>query len=317
MTENLGKALATSLALVACATGTAFAGFSGLQLERFATVTTPAGPKTVYRLYATFTNGGDRLIFWGGNSQHITLIKSTACNNVLAGSFYNPGAGGSSAPYQEEIDASPHVQWDTFATIGVNIGDQGSGPPRSPDLTTLGLEFPNFININPLVLNAYVAISSVEDGQNRADYVADGDPPLRVLMAQLTVSPQDYPSCRIGIVGWSPEAFIPWTQTIYDLSTDLVAAYGRCCLPNGDCENTSEADCFFASGTYLGCADCSTCVPPCIGDLSADAEVNVDDLLVVINAWGQTGSQPADLSHDFVVDIDDVLILINHWGSCP
>ena len=67
--------------------------------------------------------------------------------------------------------------------------------------------------------------------------------------------------------------------------------------------------------------------------LVIDGTVNIDDLLAVINAWGNcpelpdgvaTGPRPpcpADISPsvcgDSVVNIDDLLAVINHWGPCP
>jgi hypothetical protein len=38
----------------------------------------------------------------------------------------------------------------------------------------------------------------------------------------------------------------------------------------------------------------------------------VDDLLIVINHWGQSGAQ-GDVTHDGIVNIDDLLLVINHW----
>jgi hypothetical protein len=46
----------------------------------------------------------------------------------------------------------------------------------------------------------------------------------------------------------------------------------------------------------------------------------VDDLLVVINAWGactDCKSCPADINNDCAVNVDDLLVIINGWGPCP
>jgi hypothetical protein len=56
--------------------------------------------------------------------------------------------------------------------------------------------------------------------------------------------------------------------------------------------------------------------PPCIADLTVDHVVNIDDLLFVINHWGNAGG-PADITHDNTVNIDDLLAVINAWGACP
>jgi WD40 repeat protein len=64
------------------------------------------------------------------------------------------------------------------------------------------------------------------------------------------------------------------------------------------------------------------CETPCIADISdpQNGVVDVDDLLEVINNWGDCSSPPAlciaDISKDGTVDVDDLLIVINRWGAC-
>lgn len=60
--------------------------------------------------------------------------------------------------------------------------------------------------------------------------------------------------------------------------------------------------------------------PP--GDVDHDLNVDINDLLMVINAWGPCPAPPAicdaDTDGDGVVEIDDLLTVINHWGPfCP
>ena len=64
----------------------------------------------------------------------------------------------------------------------------------------------------------------------------------------------------------------------------------------------------------------------CIADIVDDNQVNVDDLLAVISAWGAcTDPQPwcpADIAPDIgnndgVVNVDDLVLLIDYWGTCP
>ena len=63
----------------------------------------------------------------------------------------------------------------------------------------------------------------------------------------------------------------------------------------------------------------STPVPPQAGDTNCDWIADIDDLFVVIAAWGPadppgpfTGS--ADLDGDGDVDIDDLFIVIANWS---
>ncbi|MCH8165930.1 MAG: hypothetical protein IH889_10015 [Planctomycetes bacterium] len=49
-----------------------------------------------------------------------------------------------------------------------------------------------------------------------------------------------------------------------------------------------------------------------LGDLDADCQVGILDLLFLLAQWGQTGS-PADLNNDGLVGILDLLILLANW----
>jgi hypothetical protein len=57
----------------------------------------------------------------------------------------------------------------------------------------------------------------------------------------------------------------------------------------------------------------------CRLDVTRDGEVNNDDLLGVINAWGSPSvlHDIAPGCGDGIVDIDDLLAVINAWGPCP
>ena len=50
-----------------------------------------------------------------------------------------------------------------------------------------------------------------------------------------------------------------------------------------------------------------------LGDINGDGVVDVDDLLVIINNWGNKGG--GDLNDDGIVDVDDLLIVLNGWGN--
>lgn len=60
-----------------------------------------------------------------------------------------------------------------------------------------------------------------------------------------------------------------------------------------------------------------TCVeaPLCPADITGNNAVDIDDLLAVINEWGNAGG-PADINQSGAVDIDDLLAVINAWGPC-
>lgn len=56
--------------------------------------------------------------------------------------------------------------------------------------------------------------------------------------------------------------------------------------------------------------------PLCPADVTGDGFINIDDLLLVINSWGQGAGSPGDVTGNGVVDIDDLLAVINAWGGC-
>jgi hypothetical protein len=56
--------------------------------------------------------------------------------------------------------------------------------------------------------------------------------------------------------------------------------------------------------------------PQCPADVTGDGVINIDDLLGVINTWGQGAGSPSDVTGNGIVDIDDLLAVINAWGAC-
>lgn len=66
-------------------------------------------------------------------------------------------------------------------------------------------------------------------------------------------------------------------------------------------------------------------VETCVGDISDNGLVDVDDLLVVINGWGlcdkpcppQCAGDIAPTGGNCAINVDDLLAVINAWGQCP
>ncbi len=56
-------------------------------------------------------------------------------------------------------------------------------------------------------------------------------------------------------------------------------------------------------------------VSACIGDVNQDSQVGLQDLLSILNNWGQIAGL-SDLNQDHRVDIADLLILLTKWGQC-
>ena len=126
--------------------------------------------------------------------------------------------------------------------------------------------------------------------QARADYAGDGDPLPRVLLMQLTTPEEDGVRVRLGYFTYLAAGSSSPT-TLTNVTSDVLDLTGRCCL--GDtCIYTTHGGCGIAGGTFIGCSPCTSCPPPtlpCPTDIApgdGDGEVNVDDLLAVISAWG-------------------------------
>ena len=54
----------------------------------------------------------------------------------------------------------------------------------------------------------------------------------------------------------------------------------------------------------------------CLADLDGSGAVGINDFLMLLEAWGDTGG-PADLDGDGTVGINDFLMLLAAWGPCP
>jgi hypothetical protein len=57
----------------------------------------------------------------------------------------------------------------------------------------------------------------------------------------------------------------------------------------------------------------------CMGDLARDGVINVDDLLMIVNRWGDCSGCPEDFTPpqgDGQVDVSEILFIIMNWGGC-
>jgi hypothetical protein len=98
-------------------------------------------------------------------------------------------------------------------------------------------------------------------------------------------------------------------------------------ISNAKAADAGSYTCTFANvcGTATSAAATLTVNDCCISDIVGNGgDVNIDDLLAVINAWGPCPAPPglclADitpLGGNGVVDIDDLLAVIGGWGACP
>jgi hypothetical protein len=86
--------------------------------------------------------------------------------------------------------------------------------------------------------------------------------------------------------------------------------------PMCGCDGVTYSNPCFAAMAGVSIDYEGPCIPGCLGDLDGSGFVDVNDLLVLLAAWGQ-GGVPADLSGDGVVNVADLLLLLGNWGECP
>ncbi len=101
------------------------------------------------------------------------------------------------------------------------------------------------------------------------------------------------------------------------LSTDVVIPAG---MADGlwyiGVQVTSFGDANATNNTYFSAIQVGE-IEPCPADISGDGEVDVDDILSLVAAFGACGGCDEDLNGDDVVDVDDLLVAIAAWGPCP
>ncbi|MBG81652.1 MAG: hypothetical protein CMJ39_13220 [Phycisphaerae bacterium] len=86
--------------------------------------------------------------------------------------------------------------------------------------------------------------------------------------------------------------------------------FGEICLLGTDAACSAFAGEFRGYGIACEQANCEGCPP----DINDDGQVDVNDLLVLLEQFGEAGGV-ADINGDGIVDVNDVLILIANWGG--
>lgn len=278
-----------------------------------------------YRIYAEFA--GPSGAVWGvyGNDAHPMVF-------VASGGFYNSVAAGDlSSEVSCELDALPYgTRYDSWLTIGAECLGANA-------LQSIGFEAGSFGSSGFFDDDALVFVvpesSQGEAGKSR-----------RVLLAQVTTNDGSLPVGSLNVLGrasdgvefvrlgqvWpAPELVDCDGNGIHD-AFDLRDGVWEDCDESGVpdiCESSSaSADCN-ANGVsdYCDIANGASIdqnrnnVPDeceCEGDVDGDGTVNVDDVVAVILAWGDTGPNPADLNGDFVVDAGDLSLILTYYGTC-
>ena len=189
----------------------ASAAYTGLTVERHATVSISGTSCDVFRVYVNFSDPGDRLVIMAGSPNLGPLtVQTRNFNDTGAGNaFYNSPLDRITAPSAAIIGLDANEQWDTFVTLGVSITDQ------SPfgDMTLLTPGFTGISGTSTTYTNGAWFTSPTFDHDNDdgtpeiappqtvAGWTGDGDDLNRVLMMQLTVQAGENVRGTVN-VGW-------------------------------------------------------------------------------------------------------------------
>jgi hypothetical protein len=191
--------------------GTASASYQGLYTADGGVVVAGGGSRQLWHVYALFSSENDYLTGVNGSPANGALvIQSRNATDTAGGSnFFNPGgAANNTAP----TALNGTNEFGTFCTIGVDFAGDGSGPPTTPDQTSLSPGFPAFIN-GASITNSnmgWFTAGPVEQGRAGyagdgdtavADYDGDGDVEYRVLLAQLSVNAGENARGTINVAG--------------------------------------------------------------------------------------------------------------------
>ena len=165
---------------------TAHASYTGLQVTLQHIMLQNGTPLNVYRVYAAYSNPNDYLTAVAGSPTigNLVIQSRDSTGSSPGSTFYNdPPGGGITAPLAYYVALDPDLQWDTFVTIGVSIADQAPGG----DQTKVSPGFHGIGDVTELNNNNVGWFTNPTE-QGRAGFLGDGDPLLRVLCMQLTVS---------------------------------------------------------------------------------------------------------------------------------
>jgi hypothetical protein len=230
-------------------------------------------------------------------------------------------ADGSSQLIAQDVNSSPGAAYTGFdssrpailddgrVAFIANLATGGRGVFLSDGSTTLTIATTSTrgvseIDFFPPAANnlGHVAFRGKDENGLHAVFVGDGVE-LRRVIGEHDLIPTDLGVGRID----QHDSSVPFGGSISINEQDDIVF--QCALTPRD-DNQVE----WGSGLYIAFADIEA--EP--GDANGDGVVNVDDLLAVINSWGNCPTPPANCPTDFddngVVNVDDLLIVINNWG---
>lgn len=328
MPRNLMLAVA-GLALVV-AVNPASAAYSGLEVRLFSTVTIDGQPRSVYRVYAKFTDADDYLTAVAGSdlAGNMVIQQRNASDTAAGSGFYNNQFGGNTAPPPILFQFFPDLEWDTFATIGLAVNDNGA------DMTTLSPGFSSLL-LSETGFSSNNAAWFVSNPVPQAR--AGAYPELRIMLAQFTVRSGEHVRGTVAISGVNAGA--GWFQTNNQVfnSHDLLPQFspqpasttvdaGQSVSLAAVSGQSTTAYRWLRNGVPLiDGSSISGATTPTL-TINPVSMTHAGRFSVVgTNTYGSASSNPAtltvicrgDVNQNLAVNVDDLLIVLAFWHTGP
>jgi predicted outer membrane repeat protein len=306
--------------------------FAGLEVELkpiVGTINGLASTAVCWRVYATFSNAGATVSGIFGDSADPMAFSVT-------GGFFQSPSGGNLGSENPCVSSDLSLAYDSFLTLG---GDCMAATSASAQ----GVNFTAFQS------GGAISVDSATGGIVYQLPGAQVDASGRVLLMQLTTNTGVKPNAIFNLIGdnatkgadneWyafglslpDPVLVDCNSNGVHD-SIEIASGLVRDCnlsgvpdscefpsaIVNADCDGDGALDyCEIFAGAETDANgnwildDCE-----CLGDVDGNGAVNVDDLIEIIAAWGDSNPGAADLDGDGSVGAGDLTLVLQGWGSC-
>ena len=185
--------------------------------------------------------------------------------------------------------------------------------------TVPGIEFPLVVNVDASGPFAYAGNS---DSANPRLYVIDTTTNTQVAAVTLTAPARDsHYSAKEDVLYLALTDGAVARVSAQGAGSSVIDSTLLTSNPSdlafSDATNTAIAAQPIPDGVDIVDYDPGAVCPADIAPAGGDGTVDTDDLLLVINSWGNCpGDCPADINDDQAVNVDDLLAVINGWGQC-
>jgi hypothetical protein len=253
-----------------------------------------------------------------GGGVNVVIAEPLFVNCVFSGNQ----AFGTGGAMNAQVDAAPTIvnstMWMNTATVGGGIGESLS-PPASLTVenSILWDNVPDQINLSITPTVRYCDIEGGWSGPNIAvnRQFVDADGPDNTAG---TLDDDLHLQAGSPCIDAADNTAVPPDGTDLDGDGNVTerTPYDRAELPRF-VDDPATADTGVPDGVNpivdIGAYEFQV-TPTCPADLNGDGVVDVDDLLIVLGAWGTPGG---DVNGDTTTDVDDLLIVLGAWGPCP